>query len=312
MKKIIKSLLDNTARIFSERIYAFTGVFSLLPNEKTIHLNSADPSIWHIVMTRFFTMVARFSVNKMPVEKEVNFIVKDKSFKMSLNINEYTQCCYYFSFPSESLIRLIDFGGDTFLDIGANVGFFSLYASKKFNNVLAFEPTKCSINSFKKNLEMNNIDNLSIYELALSDKSGKSIFYENPFNQGGNSLEKINTDNVKRETKDWLEYEVKVAKLDDLSILDKKDTEKIDLIKIDVEGHEANVLIGANNLLRENNPMIFAEIGRSSENHKKILNCLPQCYIAADPNTLCLIEDGSYLPWDILYLTPSRLEQLKK
>ena len=312
MKKIIKLLFDNTIRILSERINSFIVVLSLLPNEKALYFEKTNSSKFHILLARFFTNVARFSVDKRPVEKQVKFFVRDKSFKMSLNINEYTQCCYYFSFPSESLIKLIDFGGDTFIDVGANVGFFSIYASKMFKNVIAFEPTRCSIDSLKRNLHINKIENLFLYELALSNKSGKSMFYENPLNQGGNSLEKIDLGKKKIQTKDRLEYEVEVKKLDDLQILEMEDLGNIELIKLDVEGHEARVLEGANNLLMRNKPMIFAEIGRSLENHNKILNYLPQCYIAVDPNTLSIVEDSSHLPWDVLYLTPTKLEQLKK
>jgi SAM-dependent methyltransferases related to tRNA (uracil-5-)-methyltransferase len=151
MKKLFRSLLDNAVRILSERIYSFTTIFNLLPSKKVLTFRNIDTSIWNTIVTRFFIMVARFSINKKIIKKEVNFVVVDDSFKMSLNVNEYTQCNYYFSFPSESLIELIKLGGDTFIDIGANVGFFSLYASKRFKNVIAFEPTQASIDLLKNN-----------------------------------------------------------------------------------------------------------------------------------------------------------------
>ncbi len=312
MKRLMGLLLDNTVRILSERIYSFIEIFNLLPSKKVMTFRKTDTSIWSAAVTRFFIMVARFSTNKKIIKKEVNFVVVDESFKMALNVNEYTQCNYYFSFPSESLIDLIKLGGDTFIDIGANVGFFSLYASKKFKNVIAFEPTQASIELLKNNFKMNNIENLSLHELALSDASGKSIFYENPFNQGGNSLEEFGDNQLKKINDDWPVYDVEVLRLDDLNLNENKNLKEIDLIKIDVEGHEAKVLKGARNLLKEHEPMIFAEVGRSKKNHEMICDCLPKSYIAVDPKTLGIINESFHLPWDVLYLTKTKLEHLNK
>lgn len=312
MKKLFRSLLDNTVRILSERIYSFITIFNLLPSKKVLTFRNTDTSIWNTMVTRFFIMVARFSINKKIIKKEVNFVVVDDSFKMSLNVNEYTQCNYYFSFPSESLIDLIKLGGDTFIDIGANVGFFSLYASKRFKNVIAFEPTQASIDLLKNNFKMNDINNLSLHELALSDESGKSTFYENPLNQGGNSLEKFADNQLKNSKENWAVYDVEVLRLDDLNLNENENLKEIDLIKIDVEGHEAKVLKGARKLLKEYKPMIFAEVGRSRKNHEMISDCLPKSYIAVDPKTLGIIDESIYLPWDILYLTKIKLNHLNK
>src|SRR2546426_4122630 len=63
----------------------------------------------------------------------------------------------------------------TFIDIGANVGAWSIRASPFYEKVVAFEPNKKYFQSFLRNLEMNNITNVMPWNYGLSDKNGSSM-----------------------------------------------------------------------------------------------------------------------------------------
>lgn len=88
---------------------------------------------------------------------------------------------------------------DTVIDVGANVGMFSIYVNKKFGcKIIAFEPLKVNYENFKRNILLNklNPDNFEIYNVAVTDKDddevriglqewnlgGSSIYYNNNVN----------------------------------------------------------------------------------------------------------------------------------
>ena len=81
--------------------------------------------------------------------------------------------------------------GDYFLDIGANMGFYSLFLAKKHPEmkVLAFEPDPYNIAKFRKNVLLNGVNNVAMCEYALSDENGqKDLMLNTGNNRGGNSF----------------------------------------------------------------------------------------------------------------------------
>lgn len=142
--------------------------------------------------------------------------------------------------------------GDVILDIGANIGNHSLYwASKgKAKKIYAFEPLPEIFDILKTNIEINNLQRKVIpFNIGLSNKktSGRaSVFGDN--NIGGASICQDSGGNLKLE------------RLDDIIF----DEEHIDLVKIDVEGHELYVLQGARNTLLKYKPVIYIEIWKEN------------------------------------------------
>ena len=79
---------------------------------------------------------------------------------------------------------------DLVIDVGANVGMFSIYVKKKFNcRVISFEPVPQNLENFKKNIELNglNISDFEIYQSAISDKDGDTITIGTPTSNSGGS-----------------------------------------------------------------------------------------------------------------------------
>ncbi len=138
----------------------------------------------------------------------------------------------------------------TFLDVGANVGKYSVILGnqlKENGKVFAFEPEPSNLKALKKNLELNKLTNVIIIPFACSDKKDKLKLYLNEKNSGGHSL-------IKKQKKF---IEVEVDTLD--NIIKKYKIKKVHLIKIDVEGAEADVLKGAKIILERDHPRIIFE-----------------------------------------------------
>jgi FkbM family methyltransferase len=145
--------------------------------------------------------------------------------------------------------------GDCFLDIGANVGLFSLYASRKVGSagsVISFEPSKLTYSRLLENLELNGITNVSPYKLGLSNRD--EILELNVSVDGHDAWNTfVKSDDTKFSSKEA----VQVKTFDSFSIEYSINTDNISLIKLDVEGFEINVLQGAPNLLSKENAPVF-------------------------------------------------------
>lgn len=140
---------------------------------------------------------------------------------------------------------------ELFLDIGANIGYFSLYAAKmRGAKVISFEPSKRELSRFYKNIAINELNNITVYPFALGSENLKVKLnvsdYQNP---GKNSI--IN-DEVQSET---IPEMIEVDALGNL--ITSNLISKIKLIKIDVEGYENNVLMGLSSIMGLLNETVF-------------------------------------------------------
>ncbi len=105
-------------------------------------------------------------VDVMPGINLPMIIHPDMYFKIG-----YTK--YIFEPESLDFIRDHLKPGQTFLDIGANVGYFSLFCSKMvtpIGRVIAFEPGEFAFNLLKKNKELNKFNNLEIHQAGFGEK----------------------------------------------------------------------------------------------------------------------------------------------
>jgi len=139
--------------------------------------------------------------------------------------------------------------GDIFVDIGANVGYYSLLASKivkPSGKVIAFEALPVIREELKMNIELNRYDNIEIQNCGLSDRQETDTIYHMLGNSGQSS---IRHDLVKSKA---IPYEVAFVTFDEA--VDPKYYPRIRIVKIDVEGAEYKVLKGMVNFLRNSSP----------------------------------------------------------
>ena len=122
-----------------------------------------------------------------------------------------------------------------FLDIGANMGYYSIMSSDYgFNKIYSFEPVPKMINRFQKHVEINNLKKLiKIIPFALGEQNKEISLYQEPTNYGGSSLF--------QSSQRTIEIKVKMTTLK--NFIFENSIEIIDALKIDVEGYEDRVLM---------------------------------------------------------------------
>ena len=138
---------------------------------------------------------------------------------------------------------------DVFVDIGANIGQHSLYASYLCGYVYAFEPIKRLYDQFCRSIFQNEILNITAYNYALGNEKKEMPIYSNEANMGGSSV-------LVKNNKNFFQN-IKILRLDD--IYDKIGITRANMIKIDVEGYELEVLLGAQNFIKKCQPKIIME-----------------------------------------------------
>lgn len=160
--------------------------------------------------------------------------------------------------------------GNTIFDIGGNFGWYSCHFAQlvgETGKVHVFEPTNI-IDDLKNNLILNEfIDRCRLNKTALGDKNGTAtLFIPKKLGTAFASLRKHNNQN----SDDAINFSANIEKLDDYVIANKID--KVDFIKIDIEGAEYLALKGAEMILKKNKPMILLEI---QEEHIKYFDHTP-------------------------------------
>jgi FkbM family methyltransferase len=126
--------------------------------------------------------------------------------------------------------------GDTFVDLGANVGVFSLYAAKAAGPqgcVLAIEPSPTMLERLRFNLAANGFRNVRIAPVAVGEARGEATFHTLPDAHGSASLLKLPGSAA--------QMTVPVETL--LALLQAHGIEQVDAMKVDIEGYEDRALL---------------------------------------------------------------------
>ena len=161
--------------------------------------------------------------------------------------------------------------GDIVLDIGAHIGYFTLRFAKKVGNtgkVFAFEPDPESFAILKKNVELNGYKNVILVNKAVSDRNARLKLYLSEYSTSDNRLyESEDTRNS---------VEVDTIRMDDY-FTNKQ--QKVDFIKMDIQGSEANALRGMPDILKNNKlklstefwPIGLKQCGSDAEEYLNVL-----------------------------------------
>ncbi|MEO8649950.1 MAG: FkbM family methyltransferase [Acidobacteriota bacterium] len=138
--------------------------------------------------------------------------------------------------------------GQSFIDIGAHIGLFSVLAGKlvgETGKVISFEPTEISREALKDVIAANRLENIiEVRSEAVSDRCGTSLFFDS-----GKTMSVTNS-LVENESNER-SIDVKTVTLDSVVANSKLEP---DCIKIDVEGAELAVLLGAEEIFRRFRP----------------------------------------------------------
>ncbi len=163
---------------------------------------------------------------------------------------------------------------DVFIDIGANIGVYTILHARNGLQCYAFEPAYDNFKALHINLMLNNLEKeVSYYNIGLSDVPRKATFIFDPLNTGATHLRSIPAEDPSVDERGKL-TEVELVRLDDM--IEKLDIpkEKNILMKIDVEGMEAHVIKGAKKFIQNypNLVITLESVHTGEHNIKLVLN----------------------------------------
>ena len=176
-------------------------------------------------------------------------------FVMDLDLSDPLQSyIYYFGHFEQGLCSLIEKSvgpGSVMIDVGANVGIFSLLGASLGASCHAFEAAPTVASDLRRNIALNNFEKITVHECAVSDHCGEATFYlyeetGAKTNHGQNALFKRGAGR---------EVVVPVQSLD--SCLGN--LSRLDFIKSDIEGADLLALRGAQKLIEKFHPIIAVE-----------------------------------------------------
>lgn len=163
------------------------------------------------------------------------------------------------------LLRRLAKPGMQVIDVGANIGFYTVLLGKlvgKTGHVWSFEPFPPAVNYLKQNIELNKLNNITVIEKAVAEKEDALDFHVfaegcDVYNSLGASYRPV------EQLRSVGRIVVPVISLDGL--FNKGELLKADILKVDVEGAEERVLVGARDLIKNSpNLVVVAEMGTDS------------------------------------------------
>lgn len=150
-----------------------------------------------------------------------------------------------YNYAQTNLIKKLVKRNNIVLDIGANIGYFTLIMAKQAKLVHAFEPEDRNFQLLKKNLQLNKISNVKLHNVAVAEKNGKTLLHLSETNRGMHRIY----------PSQWCSAgsrEIETVKIDDI-------IHEADFIKMDIEGAELGALKGMTQLLKKCDVTIIME-----------------------------------------------------
>lgn len=212
-----------------------------------------------------------------------------------------------------NIVCLLLQSNDNFLDAGANIGNHSLHVAQHLKNgtVIAFEPSPKTFEQLNSNIALNNFSNIIAVQKALSDKKQKVTLYlskaENIGSTGLSASDEFSGETVSVNTitgDEWLQQNFQ---------------NRIAGIKIDVEGHELEVLKGLQQMIERDMPFLMIEILESTlERFKHTPKEIYQSLFALNYSAwmpsgkkLIPVEHKQQEGYSIFFLQQQHIDQLK-
>lgn len=188
----------------------------------------------------------------------------DGDLKFNCRLDEHMGSqIYWCGGYSRGELRVLDQlleDGMTFVDIGANQGEFSVFAAKRLPNgqVISLEPMSHVYEMLKANIRANGFENVSPFKIALTSGSGPMPIYtaeerfeDGTVNEGLGTLHSSRQRSARVETVECKTLDEFVA---DIRL------QRLDVLKIDIEGGEYDALVGAQRVLKRFSPAMIVEV----------------------------------------------------
>lgn len=143
--------------------------------------------------------------------------------------------------------------GGIFVDVGANIGVYPIIFANRFKSVIALEANPIVFRILEANMASKEIANVSCINLGASNEKRSAMLYVR--RNGDLSGGRLNDPGMPSAR---VAMQVQLDTLD--NILQREEMETVSLLKIDVEGHEPDVLMGASRTLDRSSPVVLFEV----------------------------------------------------
>lgn len=167
-------------------------------------------------------------------------------------------------------------------DVGANIGTYATLVARALprSKIYCFEPQRLVFQMLCGNIAINNYDNCYIYNMGLGRENARILLEEPDYNTQENyGSFSLVTDEIK--TKSGRKSILDIMSLD--SFMQYNQIDRLDFIKIDVEGMELDILLGAQQTLDKYKPTLLVEYRNDRKNIQnelaELLNSRYVCYI---------------------------------
>ncbi len=205
--------------------------------------------------------VSAFLKNRVPsywLRPDHVYHVRRHGLKWELNPHDFVDRDLFLHGHKEpedfELVRRLVKPGDVILDVGANFGFYTVCLAKELgplSKVHAFEPNRQTFGRLNRHVQINRLPNVHTYPIGLSDRRGALAIRSEAHNTGGAYLVQPNGPVGAQQLAavTTLDLFVKERRLD-----------RIDFVKVDIEGHEYRFLKGARETLMRFLPAMMMEL----------------------------------------------------
>ena len=237
------------------------------------------------ILVNLFLETEEFQKKRSQLKNERSQVTLP-DFKMVVNPNDFAIGSYIFETKIyephvSNAIKSQLKSGDTFVDIGANIGYFTLLAASivgEKGQVYAFEPSPLNRELIKENITLNGFSNVKIFPYAIAESKQTLNYHGGDINSNGQ------VSNILPEQEGL--FTVEAVALDDILL----ESEKITVIKMDIEGAEARALKGMSQIVSKFQPIIFTEFSPRLLAH--VSDTSPQEYLTSlqEHYNLCILD----------------------
>ncbi len=192
------------------------------------------------------------------IKRNQPYLIDLSDFRIYVRLNDYfvggaiASTGGYEPYVTQELRQLLR-PGMTFLDVGANIGYFTLLAATlvgETGKVLAFEPQQANCNLLEESIVANGLQNITVYPYAAAEKAQTLTFSAGGADSNGRI---INPSEI-------LAQEHKLPTIEAV-VLDEclADIQRLDVVKMDIEGAEPRAWAGMQRLIETYRPIVLME-----------------------------------------------------
>jgi len=213
------------------------------------------------INNRYGTTISKLVPNHYQYPRRTIRKVERDGIKYKLDLSDLVDWYIYFGFKDLSKKSLFDKinPGDVIFDIGANMGDLSFNFSKLVGNkghVYSFEPDAGNFERLVINCNLNKFQNITLIQKGVGNNPGFYKMEANEYEPGNDGSKRIVSTAIDNNSK--MNDLAEIVSLD--TWVEANNPEKIDLIKMDIEGYEYSAIQSAEKTLAQYSPTLYMEL----------------------------------------------------